>query len=390
MSTINFDNASASPVDPRVVEAMMPYFRDEYGNPSSFHSIGRRAKEAMEDARSKVAELIGAERSDEIIFTSGGTESNNLALIGTAYRNKRKGTHIIISAVEHISVLNAAKFLQRNGFKLTVLPVDKYGLVDLEALKSILTDDTILVSIMLANGEVGTIEPVREACEIVKEKGAYFHTDAIAACGQIPVRVEELEVDLISLSSSDMYGPKGVGALYVKKGTPISPITYGGGQERGLRSGTENVPGIVGMGEAARIVKAEMKKEAERLTAMRDRLIEGVLKRIDYSYLNGHPTRRLPNNANIRFSFIEGESIILSLEMEGILASTGSACTSKTLMPSHVLTAMGIKHEEAHGSIQFTMGRYNKESDVDKLLNILPGIVSKLREMSPLTPKKEE
>jgi len=199
-----------------------------------------------------------------------------------------------------------------------------------------------------------------------------------------------LEVDLISLSSSDMYGPKGVGALYVKKGTPISPITYGGGQERGLRSGTENVPGIVGMGEAARIVKAEMKKEAERLTAMRDRLIEGVLKRIDYSYLNGHPTRRLPNNANIRFSFIEGESIILSLEMEGILASTGSACTSKTLMPSHVLTAMGIKHEEAHGSIQFTMGRYNKESDVDKLLNILPGIVSKLREMSPLTPKKEE
>ena len=390
MSTINFDNASASPVDPRVVEAMMPYFRDEYGNPSSFHSIGRRAKEAMEDARSKVAELIGAERSDEIIFTSGGTESNNLALIGTAYRNKRKGTHIIISAVEHMSVLNAAKFLQRNGFKLTVLPVDKYGLVDLEALKSILTDDTILVSIMLANGEVGTIEPVREACEIVKEKGAYFHTDAIAACGQIPVRVEELEVDLISLSSSDMYGPKGVGALYVKKGTPISPITYGGGQERGLRSGTENVPGIVGMGEAARIVKAEMKKEAERLTAMRDRLIEGVLKRIDYSYLNGHPTRRLPNNANIRFSFIEGESIILSLEMEGILASTGSACTSKTLMPSHVLTAMGIKHEEAHGSIQFTMGRYNKESDVDKLLNILPGIVSKLREMSPLTPKKEE
>ena len=390
MSTINFDNASASPVDPRVVEAMMPYFRDEYGNPSSFHSIGRRAKEAMENARSKVAELIGAERSDEIIFTSGGTESNNLALIGTAYRNKRKGTHIIISAVEHMSVLNAAKFLQRNGFKLTVLPVDKYGLVDLEALKSILTDDTILVSIMLANGEVGTIEPVREACEIVKEKGAYFHTDAIAACGQIPVRVEELEVDLISLSSSDMYGPKGVGALYVKKGTPISPITYGGGQERGLRSGTENVPGIVGMGEAARIVKAEMKKEAERLTAMRDRLIEGVLKRIDYSYLNGHPTRRLPNNANIRFSFIEGESIILSLEMEGILASTGSACTSKTLMPSHVLTAMGIKHEEAHGSIQFTMGRYNKESDVDKLLNILPGIVSKLREMSPLTPKKEE
>jgi len=390
LSTINFDNASASPVDPRVVEAMMPYFRDEYGNPSSFHSIGRRAKEAMEDARSKVAELIGAERSDEIIFTSGGTESNNLALIGTAYRNKRKGTHIIISAVEHMSVLNAAKFLQRNGFKLTVLPVDKYGLVDLEALKNILTDDTILVSIMLANGEVGTIEPVREACEIVKEKGAYFHTDAIAACGQIPVRVEELEVDLISLSSSDMYGPKGVGALYVKKGTPISPITYGGGQERGLRSGTENVPGIVGMGEAARIVKAEMKKEAERLTAMRDRLIEGVLKRIDYSYLNGHPTRRLPNNANIRFSFIEGESIILSLEMEGILASTGSACTSKTLMPSHVLTAMGIKHEEAHGSIQFTMGRYNKESDVDKLLNILPGIVSKLREMSPLTPKKEE
>ena len=390
MSTINFDNASASPVDSRVVEAMMPYFRDEYGNPSSFHSIGRRAKEAMEDARSKVAELIGAERSDEIIFTSGGTESNNLALIGTAYRNKRKGTHIIISAVEHMSVLNAAKFLQRNGFKLTVLPVDKYGLVDLEALKNILTDDTILVSIMLANGEVGTIEPVREACEIVKEKGAYFHTDAIAACGQIPVRVEELEVDLISLSSSDMYGPKGVGALYVKKGTPISPITYGGGQERGLRSGTENVPGIVGMGEAARIVKAEMKEEAERLTAMRDRLIEGVLKRIDYSYLNGHPTRRLPNNANIRFSFIEGESIILSLEMEGILASTGSACTSKTLMPSHVLTAMGIKHEEAHGSIQFTMGRYNKESDVDKLLNILPSIISKLREMSPLTPKKEE
>jgi len=388
LDMINFDTASASVVDPRVVEAMLPYFTKEYGNPSSIHYAGRVAKKALEEARSKVADAVAA-NPEEIIFTSGATESNNLALTGVAYRNKSKGTHIIISAVEHMSVLNAAKFLQRSGFKLTILPVDKYGSIDVESLMNALTDDTILVSIMLANGEVGTIEPVREACEIVKERNIFFHTDATAACGQIPVNAKTLNVDLMSLSSSDMYGPKGVGALYVKKGTPLSPLTYGGGQEMGLRSGTENVPGIVGMGEAAGIVKAEVNDEAKRLAEIRDKLVTAVLSRIDYSFLNGHPTERLPNNANIRFSFIEGESVLLSLEMYGILASTGSACTSKTLMPSHVLTAMGIKHEDAHGSILFTTGRYNKNSDVEQLLSVLPSVISRLREMSPLTPRKE-
>jgi cysteine desulfurase len=376
------------PVDPRVLETMLPYFTQNYGNPSSVHSLGNEARSAIDEARSKVAELIGAERKEEIVFTSGGTESNNLAIKGVAYRNKDKGNHIITSSIEHMSVINTCKHLNKQGFKITYLPVDKHGIVDLEALKKEITDKTILVSIMYANGEIGTIEPIKEIGEIVHTKGALLHVDAVAAAGQIPINVQDENIDLLSLSSNDMYGPRGVGALYIKTGTRIQPIIHGGGQERGLRSGTENLPGIVGMGKAAEITKVEIKTEAERLTKLRDKLIKGILDTIPESYLNGHPTRRLPNNVNVRFSYIEGESLILSLDMEGVACSSGSACTSKTLEPSHVLLAIGLAHEEAHGSLLFTLGKQNTEEDVKHVLSLLPRIVKRLRAISPLTPKE--
>jgi len=382
------DHAAGMPIDQRVLEAMLPTFTRNYGNPSSVHSFGSEAQKAINEARSKVAELIRAEKGEDVVFTSGGTESNNVAIRGVAYRNRDKGNHLIASSIEHMSVINTCKDLSKQGFNVTYLPVDEYGVVDVQALGEEITDKTILVSVMYANGEIGTIEPIREIGEIVRDKGSCFHVDAVAAAGQIPIDVREEGIDLLSLSSNDMYGPRGVGALYVKAGTRLQPIIHGGGQERGLRSGTENLPGIVGMGKAAELAKAEMKSEAERLKRMRDGFIKGVLDSVPESFLNGHPTKRLPNNVSVRFNYVEGESIILSLDMEGVACSSGSACTSKTLEPSHVLLATGLKHEEAHGSLLFTLGRQNTAEDVEYVLGLLPGIVRRLRKMSPLTPKE--
>lgn len=387
MKRVYFDYQAGSPVDPRVFEAMTPYFGTMFGNPSSTHGFGQEAKTAIEDARMKVASLIGARKKEEIIFTSGATESNNLALIGTAQRNKEKGDVIMTSAIEHISILNICKYLARQGFNVKHVPVDSYGLVDPTGVEKTVSEKTIIVSIMYANGEIGTIEPIAEIGRIAHAHGAVFHVDAVASAGRIPVDVVRDNIDLLSLSSNDLYGPKGVGALYVREGTRIAPIIIGGGQERGLRSGTENVPAIIGMGKAAEIAAQEMADESVRLARLRDRLHAGIGKEIPYSYLNGHPTARLPSNLNMRFSYIEGESLVLSLDMEGIAVSSGSACSSKTLEPSHVLRAIGLAHEEAHGSLLFSLGRWNGDDDVDQVLSVLPGIVSRLRRMSPLTPK---
>ena len=387
---IYMDHTAGKPVDPRVMEAMLPYMKSLYANPSSVHSFGQEASQALEEARTKVAELINAERKESIIFTSGATESNNMAIKGVAYRNRDRGTHIITSSIEHMSVLNPCKFLMTRGFKATFLPVDQYGFVDLESLEEELTDETILVSIMYANGEIGTIQPIKEISQIVHSKNACLHVDATAANGQLPIDVRSEGIDLLVISSNDMYGPKGFGALYIKKGTRIEPLIHGGGQERGLRSGTENVPGIVGFGKAAEIAKKEMHAENERLIKLRDKLIKGLLDHVPSSFLNGHPTKRLPNNVAVRYSFIEGESILLSLDVMGVAASSGSACTAKTLEPSHVLRAIGLKHEEAHGSLLFTLGKQNTEEEVDYVISIMPDIVKRLRAMSPLTPKEVE
>ncbi|MEM2924730.1 MAG: cysteine desulfurase family protein [Methanocellales archaeon] len=383
-----FDYASASPVDARVIEVMLPYLSEAFGNPISIHSYSREPKKAMEEARGKVAELIGADKAREIIFTSGATESINLAIKGVAFRNRDKGNHIITTKIEHMSTLNTCKYLTKFGFEVTYLPVDTYGILDLEALKNAITDKTILISISYANGEIGTLMPVKAIAEIAKDEEIPLHVDAAAACGKVEIDVSRENISLLSISSNDIYGPKGVGALYIRNGTKIEPILHGGGQERGLRSGSENVAGIAGFGKAAEIAKAEMKQESERLKKLRDKLINGVLTSIPESYLNGHPTQRLPNNANFRFSYIEGESIILSLDMHGIAAASGSACTSLTLEPSHVLLGIGLKHEEAHGSLLFTLGRWNTEEEVDYVLSILPGVIKKLRATSPLTPRE--
>jgi len=382
-SEIYADYQSSKPVDPRVVEAMQPYFFEQFGNPSSLHVQGDRATKVLEECREKIADFIGA-NPREIIFTSGATESNNLALIGYAMRNKRKGNHIIISEVEHISIHNIAKYLERNGFEVTKVPVDQYARVDPHKIESRITEKTILASIGYGSNEVGTLQPMEEICRRLKERGVAVHTDAVAAEGLVPIDVNEPAVDLMSLSSNDIYGPKGLGVLYLRKGAGIIPIMVGGGQERGLRSGTENMPAIVGMAEAAQLAKAEMSREAERLKGYRDRLIEGVLERIPKAYLNGHPTERLPNNVHFRFEAVEGESLMLSLKDIGISAATGSACTSKTLEPSHTLIACGLLHEEAHGSLEFTFGRFNKEEDVDGILEALPVVLERLRRLSPL------
>ena len=380
---VYLDYQSAKPVDPRVVEAMHPYFFEQFGNPSSLHLEGDRATKILEKCREEIAHFLGASPK-EILFTSGATESNNLALIGYAMRNKRKGDHIIISEVEHISIHNIAKYLERNGFEISKVPVDQYGRVDPKKLENRITEKTILASIGYGSNEVGTIQPMEKICRILKNRGIAIHTDAVAAEGLVPIDVNAVPVDLMSLSSNDIYGPKGLGVLYLRKSTGIMPIIMGGGQERGLRSGTENIAAIVGMAEAARIAGKEMSAEAERLSAYRDRLIGGVLERIPKAHLNGHPTERLPNNAHFRFEAVEGESLMLSLKDKGVSASTGSACTSKTLEASHTLVACGLLHEEAHGSLEFTFGRFNKESDVDRILEVLPGILERLRGLSPL------
>lgn len=387
MRQVYMDYGSASPVDARVLEAMIPYFEKDVGNPSSLHSSGRKAKRELENARRHVANLIGAPNPKSIIFTSCATESNNLALRGAAMRYKDKGNHIITTSIEHMSVMNSLKDLQRSGFEVTYIPVDKDGLVSAEQIKNAITDKTILISMMYANGEVGTVQPIREIGEIVSEKKILFHVDGTAACGKVPVNVENEHIDLLTISSNDIYGPKGAGALYVKQGVRIIPSMLGGGQESGMRSGSENIPGIVGMGKAAELAQKEMVDEAARLIRMRDRLIDNILK-MEYTYLTGSRTKRIPNNASFRFSFIEGESIILQLNDLGITASTGSACSTKTLEPSHVLIAMGLRHEEAHGSLLLTFGKSNTEEDVDYVLGSVPAVVTKLRALSPLYPKK--
>ncbi|AAB90671.1 cysteine desulfurase IscS2 [Archaeoglobus fulgidus] len=376
-----FDYTSAKPVDERVLEAMLPYMTESFGNPSSVHSYGFKAREAVQEAREKVAKLVNG-GGGTVVFTSGATEANNLAIIGYAMRNARKGKHILVSAVEHMSVINPAKFLQKQGFEVEYIPVGKYGEVDVSFIDQKLRDDTILVSVQHANNEIGTIQPVEEISEVLAGKAA-LHIDATASVGQIEVDVEKIGADMLTISSNDIYGPKGVGALWIRKEAKLQPVILGGGQENGLRSGSENVPSIVGFGKAAEITAMEWREEAERLRRLRDRIIDNVLK-IEESYLNGHPEKRLPNNVNVRFSYIEGESIVLSLDMAGIQASTGSACSSKTLQPSHVLMACGLKHEEAHGTLLLTLGRYNTDEDVDRLLEVLPGVIERLRSMSPL------
>ncbi len=384
---VYMDHGAARPVDPRVLEEMKPYFSDKYGNPSSFHGKGFDAQTAMKGARERVASLIGAE-SSEIIFTSSATESNNLGIFGAMRRYKKKGNRIVVSNIEHISIMNIVKGLKREGFEIEYIPVDAQGIIQLGALDELINDDTILVSVMAANGEIGTIQPIKKVTDVAHEHGALFHTDATAAAGQISIDVSEPGIDLMSLSSNDLYGPKGVGALYMRKGLRVRPMMLGGGQEDGLRSGSENIPGMVGMGKAAELAKGGMAAEAERLTGLRDALITGLTQTIPESYLNGHSTERLPNNANVRFSYIEGESLILSLDQLGIQVSSGSACTAKTLEPSHVLRALGLKHEEAHGSLVFTLGRDNREEHVEYVIQQIPDVVRRLRAMSPLTPEE--
>ncbi len=383
---IYLDYAATTPCDPEVIKAMEPYFFEIPGNPSSIHAFGQEAKKAIEDSREKLAMFLGA-GNDEIVFTSGGTESNNYAITGVAYALEKKGDHIITSGIEHHAVTEPCKFLEKRGFRITYLEVDKYGSVDPGDVKKAITDKTILVSVMHANNEIGTIEPISAIGRIAREKGVYFHTDAVQTVGHIPVDVNELNVDLLSLSAHKFYGPKGVGALYIRKGTRIETFLRGGDQERGRRASTHNTPGIVGVGKAVELCRANMAREAKDQSAMRDTLIRELPLKIKDVFLNGHPSQRLPNNVNFAIKYIEGESILLNLDMLGIAASTGSACTSTSLEPSHVLLAIGLPHETAHGSLRITLGRWSKQEDVDYLLEQLPPVVEKLRAMSPLYEK---
>ncbi|MCK5587881.1 MAG: aminotransferase class V-fold PLP-dependent enzyme [Candidatus Lokiarchaeota archaeon] len=382
---VYMDYTASSPIDPRVVEAMTPYFNKILGNPSSLHSFGNDVRGPMNEARNKVGQLIGAvDPSREIIFTSGATESSNIAIKGTAYRARGKN-HLITTTVEHMSILNITKALMKEGYATTLVPVDEYGMVDPAEIEKAITEKTFLISCNYANGEVGTIQPIKEIGKIARDNKVYFHVDGVAAIGKIPVNVVDDNIDLLSISSNDLFGPKGTGALYIRKGVSIQGVLQGGGQERGIRSGTEDIPSIVGFGKAAEIIQQEMDGESNRLEKIRDRLIKEILQ-IPESYLNGHPTNRLPNNVHVRFSYIEGESLILDLDEKGIACSSGSACTAKTLEPSHVLRAMGLPHELVHGSILFTMGRWTKETDSDRVIEVLPPIVKRLRDLSPLTP----
>jgi cysteine desulfurase len=360
---------------------MLPYFSEKYGNPSSLYTIGRQAKKAIEESRQKVADLIGAKK-EEIIFTGSGTESDNLAIKGIALRNRKKGDHIITSSIEHHAVLYTCKYLEKNGFRVTYLPVNKEGIVNPEDVEKAINPQTILITVMHANNEIGTIQPIEEIGRIAIEKNIPFHTDAVQTAGKIPVNVDALGVSLLTISAHKIYGPKGVGALYLRKGTSVEPQLHGGGHERNIRSSTENVPGIVGFGKACELA-CERLPDEEKIAGLRDSLIKGVLE-IKDSYLNGHPTKRLPGNANFRFSYIEGESMILNLDMKGVAASTGSACSSTSLEPSHVLMAIGLKAEDAHGSLRLTLGRGNTPGDVDYVISVLPDIVNKLRMISPL------
>jgi len=383
MKRIYLDYAATTPTHPEVIKAMLPYFTEVFGNPSSIYTCGQEARGAIEEARAKIAHLIGA-GDEEIVFTSGGTEADNFAIKGVAFANESKGNHIITSPIEHHAVIETCKFLERRGFKVTYLPVDEYGLVDPEDVKRAISDKTILISVMHANNEVGTIQPIAEIGGIAREAGIYFHTDAVQTVGRIPVDVNELGVDLLSMSAHKLYGPKGVGALYIRKGSKLIPFMHGGEQEEGRRAGTHNVPGIVGFGCATELAQQEMSEEAERLTSLRERLIKGLREQIDHIRLNGHPLKRLPNNVNVSVNFVEGESMLLNLDLEGICASTGSACSSFSLEPSHVLMALGLPPEEAHCSLRFSLGKWTTDEEIKRVVEVLPRIVAKLRAISPL------
>ena len=384
MKTTYMDYSATTYVKPEVLDAMMPFFTEKFGNPSSFYGISRETKMAVDNARAQVAKAINCD-PNEVYFTGGGSEADNWAIKGIATAHMKKGNHIITTKIEHHAVLHTCEFLEKFGFEVTYLDVNEEGFIDLKQLESAITDKTILVSIMFANNEIGTIQPIKEIGALCREKKVLFHTDAVQAIGSVPVDVKEMNIDLLSLAGHKLYGPKGIGALYIRKGVRIDNLIHGGGQERGRRAGTENIPGVVGLGKAIEIATENIEENRARLTVLRDKLIDGVLERIPYARLNGpRGDKRLPGNSNISFEFIEGESILLSLDFEGICASSGSACTSGSLDPSHVLLAIGLPHEKAHGSLRTTLGAASTEEDVEKLLNELPPIIERLRNMSPL------
>ena len=384
MKTTYMDYSATTYVKPEVLDAMMPFFTEKFGNPSSFYGISRETKMAIDNARAQVAKAINCD-PNEVYFTGGGSEADNWAIKGIATAHMKKGNHIITTKIEHHAVLHTCEFLEKFGFEVTYLDVNEEGFVDLKQLEEAITDKTILVSIMFANNEIGTIQPIKEIGALCREKKVLFHTDAVQAVGSVAVDVKEMNIDLLSLAGHKLYGPKGIGALYIRRGIRIDNLIHGGGQERGRRAGTENIPGVVGLGKAIELATENIEENRARLTVLRDKLIDGILERIPYARLNGpRGDKRLPGNSNISFEFIEGESILLSLDFEGICASSGSACTSGSLDPSHVLLAIGLPHEKAHGSLRTTLGAASTEEDVEKLLNELPPIIERLRNMSPL------
>ena len=387
MKRIYLDYAATTPMRSEVLGAMQPYLTEAFGNPSSIYSYGHEAKAAMDKARTAVAGLLGA-RGEEIVFTGGGTEADNFAIKGVAFANRSKGNHIITSSIEHHAVLETCEFMETQGFTVTYLSVDEYGMVNPDDVKKAITPETILITIMHANNEIGTIQPISEIGKIAHEAGVYFHTDAVQTAGHIPSDVNELNVDMLSTSAHKLYGPKGVGALYIRRGTRIVPLIHGGEQENNRRASTENVAGIVGFGKAAELAKLELEEESVRITSMRERLIDNLVTKVEEIQLNGHPTRRLPNNINLTVAYTEGESIVLNLDLKGICASTGSACTSSSLEPSHVLVAIGLPQEIAYSSFRMTLGKWNTDEDIDRVIQVLPEVIANLRAMSPLYKKR--
>ena len=383
MNRIYLDHAATTPVKPEVLDAMMPYFTQSFGNPSSIYQVAQINKKAIDDARETIAKHLGA-NTNEIFFTSGGTEADNWAIKGIVEANKNKGNHIITTKIEHHAVLHTCEYLEKQGFEVTYLDVNEEGVIDLEVLKAAIKDTTILISIMYANNEVGTIMPIKEIGAIAKERGIAFHTDAVQAIGQVRIDVKEQNIDALSLSGHKIYGPKGIGVLYIRRGLRITNLIHGGAQERGRRAGTENVPAIVGIAKAMELAYTDFEAKNERIKGLRDKLMNGILETIPYSKLNGSSTNRLVNNVNIGFEFVEGESLLLLLDMNGVAASSGSACTSGSLDPSHVLLALGLPHEKAHGSLRLTLGEGTTEQEVDYVLEKLPAIVQRMRDMSPL------
>ncbi|MBB6214805.1 cysteine desulfurase [Anaerosolibacter carboniphilus] len=383
---VYLDYSATTPMKQEVLNEMLPYFTEKFGNPSSIHAYGREAKQAVDVARDRLAKAMGA-KQDEVFFTGGGSEADNWAIKGIAYANKQKGNHIITTKIEHHAVLHTCEYLEKNGFEVSYLDVDQYGMIDINQLKNAITDRTILITLMFANNEIGTIQPIKEIGALAKEKGIYFHTDAVQAFGNVKIDVNDLNIDLMSISAHKIYGPKGVGALYIRKGVKINSLIHGGAQERRRRAGTENIPGIVGFGKAAELAMETLETHISHTTSLRDKLVKGIMEKVDYVRLNGHPIHRLPGNVNFAFEFIEGESLLLSLDMLGISGSSGSACTSGSLDPSHVLMAIGLSHEIAHGSLRLTIGDFTKEEDIDYVIAELPKVVDRLRQMSPLYEK---